>query len=167
MIEISMKQHIAAPPEIVFHYASDFAHSPQRIKGIVRVEMLSDGPIGVGTRFKETRVMFKRECTETMEVTAFEPPGRYVLCADTCGCHYQFELRFLPSGDGTDVEMHVKSEPVTTIAKIMSVLMKPLMKSMLKQCTEMTAKDLADLKTAIEQDGGGHMPATASPQAIR
>jgi ligand-binding SRPBCC domain-containing protein len=167
MIEINVKQHIAAPPETVFQYASDFVHAPQRIKGIVRVEMLSDGPVGVGTRFKETRVMFKRECTETMEVTAFDSPRRFVLGCESCGCRYQFEHRFTPSGDGTDLELSFQSEPVTRMAKIMSVLMKPMMKSMLKQCSQETARDLADLKAAIEQDGpaGQFAASTAAPPA--
>ncbi len=67
------EQQVAAPPEKVFAMMSDFANAPQRISGISKVEMLTDGAVGVGTKFKETRVMLGKEATETMEVTTFDP----------------------------------------------------------------------------------------------
>jgi len=62
-MQFTLDKHIAAPPMRVFAAASDFRNAPQRIHGIKKVEMLSTGPVGVGTRFKETRVLFKKEAT--------------------------------------------------------------------------------------------------------
>ena len=148
------KQVIAAPPEVVFRRAADFANAPQAIKGIVKVEMLTSGPVGVGTKFRETRIMFGREATEQMEVTAFEPPHRYALGAESHGSRYHSVLTFRPSGQGCEVEMTFDCTPVTFFAKVMSVLMRPMMKSIAKVC----AKDLDDLKATIESE-----PRNAAP----
>ena len=115
------------------------------------MEMLTDGPVGLGTRFRETRVMFKREATEEMEVTAFDAPHSYSLGCENHGCRYRTEFRFAPNGSGTDLEMTFGAEPLTKTAKVMSFLMKPMMKTMMKHCS----KDLEDLKAAVEDSGEG------------
>jgi hypothetical protein len=90
--------------------------------------------------------MFKREATEEMQVTRFEPPGGYDLTCESHGCRYLTTFRMQPSGAGTKVEMTFDVTPLTTPAKVMGFLMRPLMKSCLKE----TAKDLDDLAAAIE-----------------
>jgi hypothetical protein len=148
MAAISVKQHIRASAEAVFDAASDFANAPGRIKGIKKMEILTPGEIGKGTRFKETRVMFGKEATEEMEVTSFDRPSGYSLGCESCGCRYHCEFRFTPRGEGTDVEMTFNAQPLTLIAKIMGFLMAPMMKGMLKTC----AKDLDDLREYVEQN---------------
>lgn len=147
-MKIVCKKIIAAPPDVVFRRAADFANAPQAIKGIAKVEMLTSGPVGIGTKFRETRIFFGREATEQMEVTAFEPPHRYALGAESHGCRYHSELTFRPSGQGCEVEMTFEGTPLTFFAKVMSVLMRPMIKSVAKVC----AKDLDDLKETIESE---------------
>lgn len=143
---ITVERQVDAPPEAVFRVASDFAKAPERIRGIVKVEMLTNGPVGKGTRFRETRKMFGREATETMEVTEFEPPRRYVLGAESHGCRYRAELAFEPQGGGTRMRMIFGAEPLTFFAKVMSVLMRPMMKKMVAEC----GRDLDDIKQSVE-----------------
>jgi carbon monoxide dehydrogenase subunit G len=147
MPSFTITRHIAAPPDVVFHYAADFERAPQRIRGIKKVELLTQGPVGVGTRFKETRIVFKREATETMEVVAFDPPRGYTLGAESCGCRYRIQFRFAPANDGTDVELKFDAEPLTFLARLMGFLMG----RMIEMCAKESAKDLEDLKAAIEQ----------------
>ena len=149
--EVTTRERIAAPPERVFAVASDFANSPRRIRGILRSEVLTAGPLAVGTRFRETRKMFGKEASEEMTVAELEPPRRYVLVAESHGSRYRSELRFEPQGAGTEVVMTFRGEPLTFFAKVMSVVMKPMMKSIGKLC----AQDLADLKRSIEAEGAG------------
>ena len=150
MSSFSIRKHIKAPIEQVFARASDFAALAETIAGIERVEMLTDGPVGQGTRFRETRMMFGRESTEEMEVVEFEPPRRYALGCENHGCRYHSELRFEEREAGTEVTMTFEAEPLTFFAKIMAFLTRPLLKSMMKAC----AKDLEDLKAAIESGRG-------------
>jgi hypothetical protein len=148
MKPLHVREHIEAPCEQVFARAADFARAPETITAIKKIEMLTPGPTRVGTRFRETRVMFGREATEEMEVVAFEPPRRIALGAESCGCRYHSELRFTPAaGGGTDVEMTFVGTPLTLFAKIVGGLMLPLMKkAMVKAC----GQDLRDLKAAVE-----------------
>lgn len=146
MSDVSVSSIIAAPMDVVFNRASNFAQGPEVISAITQVEMLTDGPVGPGTRFRETRVVFGREATEEMEVGIFEPPHRYSLECENHGCRYHSELRFAEREAGTEVTMTFEATPLTFFAKIMSFLTKPLLKTMVKAC----AKDLEDLKTAIE-----------------
>ena len=146
MSSFSIRKHIEAPIEQVFARASDFAALAETIAGIERVEMLTDGPVGKGTRFRETRIMFGREATEEMEVVEFEPPRRYALGCENHGCRYHSEMRFEAQGDGTDVEMTFEATPLSAMAKIMSSMMKP----MIDKAAEICGKDLDDLKSSIE-----------------
>lgn len=146
MTGLELRRHVAAPPEKVFAIASDFARAPEIIGGITKLELLTDGPVGVGTRFRETRVFFKKEAAEEMVVTTFDPPRGYSLGAESHGCRYLTEYRFEPSGDGTDVLFTFTATPLTTAARIMSFLMKPMAKMMLKEC----AKQLDDVARAAE-----------------
>ena len=142
---------VNAPPERVFALATDFEHAAERVSAIVRMEMLTDGPVGLGTRFRETRVMFKREATEEMTVVEWEPPLRYVLGAESCGSRYRSELRCTPEGEGTRFSMSFEAEPQTFFAKVMGFLMK----GMIKKMGEMCLKDLEDIGRAAEAERAG------------
>lgn len=145
-MKLTARETIAAPVDEVFAVAADFANAPEVIGGIERVEMLTDGPVGVGTRFRETRVLHGREGTEEMEVTEFEPPERYALGCESHGCLYRTVFRFTPSGDSTEVDMIFEATPQTFFAKVMSVVMRPAIKSIAK----LVEQDLADIKRAAE-----------------
>ena len=151
MTGATIVRHIDAPVDTVFRYATDLANASKRIRGIKKLEVLTPGPIRVGTRFKETRIMFKREASEVMEITALDAPRSYVVGCENHGCRYRTEFTFSPDRSGTNVSMYFGAEPLTFMTRIMSLLMKPMMKSCLKEM----GKDLDDLKAAIEGDRAG------------
>jgi uncharacterized protein YndB with AHSA1/START domain len=145
-LSVSVSRLIAAPPDRVFPLASDFARMPERIPDIKRVEMLTDGPVGVGTKFKETRVMFGKEATETMEVTEFDPPHMYQLRAESCGARYDSVVRFDRDAGGTLATIDLTVTPLSFAAKLMQPL-GWMMKGMMTRCF---AKDLDGLAKAAE-----------------
>ena len=151
MDPIRVSRHVAAPPERVFALASDFPNAADHVEAIVRVEMLTDGPVGVGTRFRETRVMFKKEASEEMEVVEFEPPSRYVVTADSHGARYRTTFSFEPERGGTRVGFEFHAEPYTMAAKLMAKTMGKLMMGTLVKCVE---SDLDDIKAHAEAGGG-------------
>ena len=145
-----LRQHtdfeLEASIDTVFEAATDIPSWADRISGIQSVELLTDGPVGVGTKFRETRIMFGREATEEMEITGFDAPRSYTTEADSHGCHYVTKMTFEPSGSGTDVQMSFNAEPQTMFAKTMAAVMKPMIGKM----RDMIGKDLDELKAAIE-----------------
>jgi len=147
MKDIVATTHIDAPPPAVFEVCTDFAGAANRISAITKIEVLTPGPVGKGTRFRETRKMFGKEATETMEVIEFTPGRSYVLGAESCGCRYRTEFTVTPSGSGSDVTIHFRGTPQTFMAKVMGTIMAPMMSGMLRKCLD---GDLADIKKYVE-----------------
>jgi carbon monoxide dehydrogenase subunit G len=50
--QITVERRIAAPADRVWKALTDIEAAPQTISGIDRIEMLSEGPFGVGTRWR-------------------------------------------------------------------------------------------------------------------
>lgn len=152
MKPLSVARRIEAPRERVFEAATDIQSWPARIGGIERVEVLTPGPFGKGTRFRETRIMFGREATEEMVVSDFEPGRSYVLIAESHGCRYRSAMRFDDDGPGaTRVEMTFEATPLTTGAKVMGAVMGPMMKGTM---CKMIAKDIEDLGASLGREAG-------------
>lgn len=145
---LKIEHKCAAPPERVFAVATDFANMTDHLSGVTKVEMLTGGPVAVGTRFRETRVMFGKEATEEMTVTALQPPRSYTMEALSCGVHYKSILDFLPDGGGTRIVMTITATPQTVMTKITGPLMGFLMKGAMKKAM---LKDFADLDAAASQ----------------
>lgn len=139
--------HVNAPPERVFAEASDLRGAERRVRAIKRLEVLTDGPIGVGTRFRETREMFGREATEEMEITAFSPGESYAVAAESHGCRYRSVVTVAPEGEGSRLSITFAGEPQTLGAKILAALTAPLMR---KQCEKAFVQDLEDIRRAAE-----------------
>ena len=147
---ITASKHFNAPLETVWEVMADLENAADRIQAIVKLEVLTDGPVGQGTRFRETRIMFKKEATEEMEVTVWDPPNSYTTEADGCGCHYTTVINCESDGDGTRVTMSMSIVPTSTFGKIMSALMGWMMKG---AGAKAFAKDLEDLKAFVESSG--------------
>ena len=146
MPKFTVEREINAPLEKVFECASDFANAAERIDGILKIEMLTEGPVRVGTRFRETRIMFKKEATEVMEITVFERPSRYAFKAESHGCKYLTRFDLVQEGAGTNLVMVFSAEPETFFGKVMGIVFS----FMVKACIREMEKDLDDLRSVIE-----------------
>jgi len=157
MARCAVSTTIDAPPEDVWAHLVDIERYPELISGIKGVEKQTEGPVGVGTRFRETRVMFGKEATEEMEFAAVDPPRSFELVAESHGARHLTTTSLAPESGGTRVEMTFETTPVKLLAK----LMMPLSGLMLKSCRKAMEQDLADVKAAIESVGAE--PAAGSP----
>jgi carbon monoxide dehydrogenase subunit G len=143
---ITCTEHIGAPQARVFDVFTDLRRAAGRVRAIHTLEVLTEGPIGRGTRFRETRTMCGKQTTETMEITAFDPPGSYTVEGDSCGAHYITRFTFTPEGGSTRVEMTLIVEARSLLARLFS----PLANVMMKKARTLFAVDLSDLKRAAE-----------------
>lgn len=146
MSNLHLTTTVTAPVKQVFDAYSDFANAAEVVEGIVRIEMLTEGPVGVGTRFRETRVMFGRESTEEMEITEFKPGELVTVSAESCGAAFNSRFRFTPQGQTTRVDMDMETRPLTLFAKLMWPLGWLMMGSMKK----MMQADMEQVKAACE-----------------
>lgn len=146
-MNMSFNRTVNAPLANVFQIYSDIGNAAERIDGIENIEILTDEPIGKGTRFRETRIMFGRSSTEEMEITEFEPNKKYTVEAFSCGAHFQTIFRFQPNGDATNVEVELNTRNISWFAKLMS----PLGFLMAGSMKKMFESDLDQLKQYCEQ----------------
>ena len=146
MASITVSIDIAASPEVVFDTAVDLSNWPEVIDDILSIEILTNGPVGVGTVFRETRTMFGKEATEEMTFESIERPHGYVLTAHSCGNHYVTTSRIEPIATGTRLHVEFKSRPEKLLAWLF-IPMGWMFKGMIRKCLQ---KDLTCMKAWIE-----------------
>jgi carbon monoxide dehydrogenase subunit G len=132
MTQMSTSRKIAAPPERVFDTVAHIENFSKAIPGIINVEFLTDQRVGVGTRFRETRLMKGREASTELEVTEYEPHERIRLVADEGGTVWDTVFEVSAVGDGSTVSMVMDARPHTRFAKVTT----PLMKRMIAKVVE-------------------------------
>ncbi|MEL6428261.1 MAG: SRPBCC family protein [Planctomycetota bacterium] len=133
MSVLTVETHVAAPQERVFDVYTQVDRLAERIPTITAVEVLTDGPFGDGTRWRETRVVMKKEATEEMWVTGFEPPHRYNVEAESNGMKYSTLMSFTPERDGTTVRWEFTSTPQSFGARLLSGVFSVLLKGTMRK----------------------------------
>ncbi len=114
-LTLELVETIAAPPAVVWAELTDIAEWSSWMPNLVRLDMLGDTTVGVGTRFRETRKMFGRDATEVFEVTHAQPPHELELHVDgregsSRRGIYRFRYRLEPVAVGTCLQLHASIE---------------------------------------------------------
>lgn len=139
---------VDAPPELVFDVFSDFPAYADMITDIDSIEMLTDPPVGLGTRYREVRTVAMKENTQTYEVVAFDPPHAFTLEARPEGGFCRIACSFVRQpDDSTIVIFSVSVEYESFSTKVFSSIMWPLMQT---QLHAVIIQDLSELKAVAE-----------------
>lgn len=94
-------QHIAAPPERVFEVLADPTRASAFLANITQSTKLTDGPTGVGTVFRETRVVGGKESSADLLVTAYQPSTQLGISTEAEGITVEYHYRLTPDAHGT------------------------------------------------------------------
>jgi len=131
----------------VFEVFCDLDSAAANLDAITKIEVLA-GPaqLNVGTKWRETRIMFGREATEEMWVTAYETNTSYVVEAESNGTRYRTEYWFSAEGKGTLVTMTFSGRPVSLGARLAS----PIGVLFIGATKKALHQDLVQLKRACE-----------------
>ena len=149
MRPLTVTLHTTAAADRVWTLATDLEHAPGRFSAILAVEVLTPPPFGVGTRWRETRRVMKREATEEMWISAVDQGRSYTAEAESRGAHYVTTFTCRPAAaGGCDLAMTFDARPTGPLSRVLSVVMAPLVR---RPVTEQLAGDLADLAAAAEQ----------------
>ncbi len=145
----SLTQHIQATPEKVWAVISDIPGSAATLSGIDAVQMLSDGPYGEGTRWKETRTMMGRSETVEMWVAQADPPRSTTVKALQGGADYTSRFSLAERDGGTDLTLTFGAEVVkpTRLGRIMMAVFGPIGMRITRKAL---AKDLAEIAAKAE-----------------
>ena len=145
----SLTQHIHASPEKVWSVISDIPGSAATLSGIDSIQMLSEGPYGEGTRWKETRTMMGRSETVEMWVAQADPPRSTTVKALQGGADYTSRFSLAERDGGTDLTLTFGADVIkpTALSKITMALFGKIGMSMTRKAL---AKDLAEIAAKAE-----------------
>ena len=149
-MELSTFIEIEKPREDVWKSIIDFQNCSNYIESIVNLEII-DQPNDtlVGFTWKETRVMFGKEATETMWITEYVENEYYQTRAESHGSIYISRLSIERIGENTKLTMSFKAEPQSFFAKMFSFCLGFMMKGSMKKAL---LKDLNDIKIHLESN---------------
>lgn len=147
MGKINQSIRINAAPREVFDVVSDVETSPDRIDWFEKVDMLTDGPVRAGTKWRETRRMNGKQSVEEWEMTAFVSPSYFSAYCDSQGYDVDWTMRVDSEGEGSRLTFEMKTKPRSLLGKLLTPI-EWLMSSMMKSIVR---KDLESIKAYIEQ----------------
>jgi carbon monoxide dehydrogenase subunit G len=145
----SLTQHVNASPEKVWAVISDIPGSAATLSGVESIQMVSEGPYGEGTRWKETRSMMGRRETVEMWVAEADPPRSTTVKALQGGADYTSRFTLAERDGGTDLTLTFGADVLrpTVVSRIMMALFGKLG---MKVTRKALAKDLAEIAAKAE-----------------
>jgi carbon monoxide dehydrogenase subunit G len=96
-----LTEHIARTPEDVFAVLADPTRATAFLENIVGSEKLTDGPIGVGTTFRETRVVGGKQASADLVISVYEPHTRVGIATEAEGIAVEYVYLLAPENGGT------------------------------------------------------------------
>jgi uncharacterized protein YndB with AHSA1/START domain len=92
---------IDRPVEEVFDFVADERNEPRYNPRMRRAEKISEGSIGVGTRYRAEMASMGRGVPMVIEVTDYERPRRLASTTHISSMDIQYTLTFEPVPEGT------------------------------------------------------------------
>jgi uncharacterized membrane protein len=120
MSQTRSSRTIAAPVEAVFDCVAHIENFSHAVPDIASIEFLTQSRRGVGTRFRETRVMKGRQSTTELEVTEYDVPRRIRLVSDEGGTIWDTVFTTAAVEGGTQLDMVMDARPHKVMAKFVN-----------------------------------------------
>lgn len=136
-------EHIARSPRDVFEVISNPTEATKFLDNIKESRKLTEGPIAVGTMFRETRVVGGKEASADLLVNAFEPNAHVGISTEAEGIKVDYHYRLSPEGDGTRLTWVCELE-----ASGLRKMMLPMVAAIMKK---EDGEHLQQLKTYLEK----------------
>lgn len=155
-METTVAKQTTAAPAAVWRVITDIEGSQDVLSGVTEIERLDDGDeFGVGLRWRETRVLFGKEATEEMEVTAVDEGRSYTVEAHSGGVHYRSVMSVEPDGDGARIRMSFAGEEEGKVGLVGRIVARTAGKAIEKATRKALQQDLDDIAAAAEATDPG------------
>lgn len=135
--------HVAAPPEVVFAWFADPENRPAWQSSLRSVELLTDGPPALGTRWRDRTVV---GMTPEMVTSVFDPPHQWGETGTWRGITARLTVELTPAEPGTNVSARFSLRglggwaPVAAVAQRLAV---PAVRSDLRRAARLLEKGRA------------------------
>lgn len=95
--------YINRPIADVFEFIGDPTKGSQVLENSLKCEKITPGPITVGTRFQETRLMNGQEAESELVISAYEPLSLVTITNETEGVTTHYHYHMSEKDQGTEV----------------------------------------------------------------
>ncbi len=144
---IALSRRIPATPERVWRELSNVEDAAEILSGVSAIEMLSEPPYAVDTRWRETRRSFGTNPTTEKRVVVVEPLRRTVIVAESSGTHFTTTFALQPDGEGTLLTMEFTADNVTS-SRWFTLLWRLFGVGGMRAARNSLQRDLDDIATA-------------------
>ena len=142
-MRVTIEHVVPHPVDRVFAVVTDPSRRAEWQENTRDVQLESDGPVAVGTRWtEEQRGVGHVEA----EVTALEPGRRYAERGDSSSGTGHVTVTFTPEGDATRVEMEVELK-LKGLKKALEPALGPMVRAQMP-------KDLDRLSALLDREAG-------------
>ncbi|MCC7009497.1 MAG: SRPBCC family protein [Acidobacteria bacterium] len=144
---MKVSKEIGAPVDVVFQRFTDIQRGPEHVSNIKNVQVLTPGPFGLHTRWRESREVIGRLDDAEMEVTSFEKNRHYTITHQKAGVKIDTVFTFepIPTGTRVSVEFALRNEGLPP------GLLAPVEWAIAGKVRDVLSNDLADLKSSVER----------------
>jgi uncharacterized membrane protein len=101
MVQVSGKIRVERPVDVVFDVVADQRNEPAYNPALLSVDVLTPGPVGVGTRFRAVHASRGGSTEMTVELTDVDRPRRIASVTTTSWAEIRGAVTFDPEGDAT------------------------------------------------------------------
>jgi uncharacterized protein YndB with AHSA1/START domain len=136
---------LPGPPEAVFPWLLEPERVPRWTGHLETYERIDDGPIGTGSRFRETLVLSGSRYTVELEVTRYDPPTGAESRFATNGVQLHNTYVLEAGGGGTRLTQSLDAKATSFGARMIIPVVQPRLE---RKLTE----DLERLKSVLEAE---------------
>jgi hypothetical protein len=146
MATIEIARTIHAPTAFVFKTVADPGHFAQAISGVTKIEFLSSTKCGLGTRFRQSRVLNGKEMTLDFDVIDYAENERVRIVNEVHGTRWDSVITLTPSNTSTNLTMRMDTKTRPLVPRLIMPLM---LRLFIRRAVE---KDLDAVKAFCEKE---------------
>jgi Polyketide cyclase / dehydrase and lipid transport len=143
-VDVTVEQQIARPPDAVAGFAMDPANDRRWIGALTDVRVISDGPVGPGTRVERVASFLGKRIEYVNEIVEYRPPERLTMRSVRAPFPMTLAYEFAPADGGTLARIRTEGDPGGFYA-----IAAPLLAAMVRRGV---ARDLATLRRVLEDE---------------
>ena len=114
---------INAPIDRVFDVVAHIENYQDAIPHLIKIEFLSEIQQGIGTQFRETRLMGNRMASSVLEVTEYVKNEKARFVSDSAGTIWDSVFKFKSCSENeTELSLDMQARPYKISAKILTPL---------------------------------------------
>ena len=145
MINLDLSTLVDRPMPEVFTFLSNPLNLPKWQMMIAKIEQVTPGAPGVGSKYKVAAEMLGRKIDGLMEITSLEPPTRFGFTNQAGPMQVTVTVSLKPAGTGAHISLNAQGNP-GGLFKIAEGMLTGQVKSQMEA-------NLARLKTVLEAGG--------------